>query len=416
MAKVLKERGERAYVSDLMEKKEGLYPDFHYIWGSHPLWLLDKVDEIILSPSVPYNSEILVEARKRNIKITSELEWAMKQIEGIKIGITGTNGKSTTTSMIAHIFREAGMKAISAGNIGTPLSSFINSQPFEVYSIEISTFQLENMSLKLLDGAIVLNITPDHLDRHLSFENYKELKKKIFYLLKEKGIKVAPEGLFPELEIFRYGYGKDCELKMDWENLIYKGEVVLKRKDLRLLGEHNWENAAGAVLLSLKMGVEKSKIASALKTFKPLEHRMEIVGKFYGITFVNDSKGTNVDSVLKALTGVPAKKTILILGGKDKGSDFSPLKEVVKKVCKAVYCIGAAREKILVALEGTGVLLYPLNGLEEVFSSLDSILEEGDYVLLSPGCASFDKYSNFEERGRHFKELVRIWKERKSQI
>lgn len=415
MAKVLKERGERAYVSDLVEKKEEIYPDFYYVWGEHPLWLLDKVDEIILSPSIPFDSQFIIEAKKRNIKIVSELEWAMQQLGGIKLGITGTNGKSTTTSMIAHIFNEAGIRATSAGNIGTPLSSFIKKS-FEVYCIEISTFQLESMSLKLLDGAIVLNVTPDHIDRHHTFENYKNLKKKIFQLLKEGGVGVAPKGLFPELKILRYGNGKDCELVMDGENLTYKGEVVLNRKDLNLLGDHNWENAAGAVLLSLEMGVPKDKIAPALKSFKPLEHRMEVVDTFQGITFINDSKGTNVDSVLKALTGVPLKKTILILGGKDKGSDFSPLKNMAERVCKVVYCIGDAREKIFSALEGISVPIYSLRGLEEVFQSLDSVLEEKDCVLLSPGCASFDQYSNFEERGKHFKELVKRWKERKSQI
>lgn len=416
MAKVLKERGERAYVSDIVEKKEGIYPDFYYVWGEHPLWLLEKVEEIIISPSIPFDSPFIMEAKKRNIKIVSEIEWAMEQLGGIKLGITGTNGKSTTTSMIAHIFNEGGIKATSAGNIGTPLSSFIKEQPFEVYCIEISTFQLESMSLKLLDGAIVLNVTPDHLDRHHTFENYKNLKKKIFQLLKEGGVGVAPKGLFPELKLLRYGNGKDCELVMDGENLIYKGEIILNRKDLNLLGDHNWENAAGAVLLSLEKGIKKDKIAPALKSFKPLEHRMEVVDTFLGITFINDSKGTNVDSVLKALTGVPLKRTILILGGKDKGSDFSPLKDVVERVCKVVYCIGDAREKIFSALEGISVPIYSLRGLEEVFLSLDYVLEEKDYVLLSPGCASFDQYNNFEERGKHFKELVKKWKERKSQI
>lgn len=416
VAKVLKEKGQVAFVSDLEEKKEGIYPDFHYIWGNHPLWLLEKVDKIIVSPSIPSESEIIKEAKKRKIDIISELEWAMEQLGGVKLGITGTNGKSTTTSMVAHIFNQAGIKAIAAGNIGTPLSSFINNDTFEVYSIEISTFQLENMSKKLLDGALLLNITEDHLDRHLTFENYKNLKKKIFYILKEKGTGVAPEGLFPELKLSRYGYGKECKLQMDKENLIFEGEVLLRRKELNLLGEHNWENTAGAVLLSLEMGIDKIKISKALMSFKPLEHRMEIVDTFDGITFVNDSKGTNVDSVLKALTGVPEKKTILILGGKDKGADFSPLKDSVKRVCKTIFCIGSAREKILNSLEGVGIPVYSLKGLEEVFSSLNSILEKGDWVLLSPACASFDQYKNFEERGKHFKELVKKWKERRSQI
>lgn len=416
VANVLSKKGESCYVSDIAERKDQiLYPNVHYIWGEHPLWLLEKVDEIVVSPSVQMESEIIVKAREKNIKIVSELEWAMEQIDGLKFGITGTNGKSTTTALISHIFNFNNIKTASAGNIGLPLSSFILKERFQAYSIEISSFQLETMEKKLLDGAIVLNITEDHLDRHKDFETYKNIKKKIFSLLKNKAKGFAPESLFEDLNLLRYGYTKECDLIINQDFMIYENEVVLKRDEFPLLGEHNWENAAGATLLSLKFGIDKNKIKKAIETFKPLEHRMEIVDIIMGITFINDSKGTNVASVLKALTGMPKGKTILILGGKDKGNNFLPLKEKIKNTCKTVYCIGSAKEKIFNTLKDLNIQIYQVEGLEDVFSSLDFALEEGCFVLLSPACASFDQYKNFEERGRHFKELVKKWKEKRNQ-
>lgn len=415
VANVLNQRGENCYVSDVVEKKDQvLFPNLHYIWGEHPLWLLEKVDEIIVSPSIPMDSEIIVKAREKNIKIVSELEWAMEQINGLKFGITGTNGKSTTTALISHIFNFNNIKTTSAGNIGIPLSSFILKERFQAYSIEISSFQLETMEKKLLDGAIVLNISQDHLDRHKDFESYKNIKKKIFQLLKDKTKAFTSDTLFLDLKLSRYGYSKECDLIINQDFMIYENEVVLKRDEFPLLGEHNWENAAAAILLSLKFGIDKNTIKNALKTFKPLEHRMEIVDIINGITFINDSKGTNIDSVLRALISMPKGKTILILGGKDKGSDFGLLKEKIKNNCKVVYCIGSAREKIFNTLKDLNIQIFPVEGLEEVFSSLDFVIEEGCFVLLSPACASFDQYNSFEERGRHFKELVKKWKEQRN--
>lgn len=417
VANVLSQRNEACYVSDIAEKNDQiLYPNINYIWGEHPLWLLDKVGEIIVSPAIPMDSEIILKAKEKNIKIKSELEWAMEQISGLKFGITGTNGKSTTTALISHIFNFNNIKTTSAGNIGEPLSSFILKERFQAYSIEISSFQLETMKKKLLDGAILLNISQDHLDRHKNFESYKNIKKKIFQLLKDQDKAFASESIFLDLKLSRYGYSKECDLLITKDSLIYENEVVLRRDEFPLLGEHNWENAAGAILLSLKFGLDKNKIKSAIKTFKPLEHRMEIVEKINGITFINDSKGTNIDSVLKALTGMPKEKTILILGGKDKGSDFALLKEKIRNICKAVYCIGSAKEKIFNTIKDLNIQIFSVEGLDDVFSSLDFVLEEGCFVLLSPACASFDQYKNFEERGKHFKELVKKWKEKRSQI
>lgn len=417
VAEILNKRGEYAFVSDIEEKKDvEIYPFMKYIWGQHPTELLNEINEIILSPGVPLDCDFLKQAKEKKIKIVSEVEWAMEQLKGIKIGITGTNGKSTTTALVFHIFSSSKTKAIAAGNIGLPLSSLLDKEHYEVYSIEISSFQLEVMSRKLLDGAIVLNITEDHIDRHKSFENYVRIKRKIFELLKEGGVGIAPEGMFPELKLLRFGYSKNCDLIIEEERLLFEGKEIIKRSDLKLLGNHNWENTAAAVLLCLKFGIDKNAIREAVGSFKPLEHRMEIVDEINSITFINDSKGTNVDSVLKALTGVPEKKTILILGGKDKGSNFSPLKELVKKKCIALFCIGEAKEKIYNTLKNLEIKIFLKKDLEEVFNSLDSLLEKGSFVLLSPGCASFDQYKNFEERGKHFKELVRKWKERKSQI
>ncbi len=410
VARVLNQWGETAYLNDIKEfKNEEFFSNIKYIWGEHPLWLLDEVKEIILSPGVPLNLEFLKKAKERGIKIRSEVEWAMLNLKGLKIGVTGTNGKSTTTALLSHIFNLSGKKAVAGGNIGTPLSSFILEPSYDIYVIEISSFQLETMEEVLLDGGIVLNVTPDHLDRHSSFEEYKNLKRHIFDLVKVEGIKIAYENLFTSNSFFRFGYEKGNDLIIEKDFLWYKGKKIVSRGDLKLLGDHNWENAAGAVLLVLKFGFDEALIPNALSSFKPLEHRMEIIETKRGITFINDSKGTNVDSVLRALTGVPLKSTYLILGGKDKNGDFTVLKDKIDLSCKGVFCIGEAKEKIFNSIKDINLPIFIKENLEGVFESLKALLKEGDYVLLSPGCASFDQYKNYEERGKHFKELIKKW-------
>jgi UDP-N-acetylmuramoylalanine--D-glutamate ligase len=382
------------------------YPGLNYVFGEHPPALLDRASLVVVSPGVPWDHAFLQEARRRGIATVSDVEWAGLQLKGRRIGVTGSNGKSTVTRMLASIFNAAGRNTVEGGNIGVPLASLLSEPAREWTVMELSSFQLEGMRIPLLDGAVLLNITPDHLDRHPSLEAYGNLKKHIFDLLLPGAPGVAPLGLDVDRAVFRFGSGAAADLEVTDDALRHRAKPLMSRGDFPLKGDHNWMNAAAAALASLELGIPPEAVAEALRNFKGLEHRMEVVPSRDGILYINDSKGTNVDSVLAALTGVPAGRTFLILGGKDKGGDFTALREPIERICKSVFCIGAAGGTIFGQLKGTSVPLLRADGLAEVFKALPGLAAGGDCLLLSPGCASFDQYANFEERGRHFKALV----------
>ena len=387
------------------------FPGIHYVLGEHPLNILDQASWVVVSPGVPWDHPFLEEARRRGIATASDVEWAGLQVKGRKIGVTGSNGKSTVTRMLAAILKLAGLKAEEAANMGAPLAAFLAGPVQDWYVLELSSFQLEGMQLPILDAAVLLNITPDHLDRHPSFEYYAGLKKHIFDLLLAGGRAVAPSGLDPGIPALRFGRDDQLDLRITDGGLFYQGRSVLSRAAFPLRGDHNWENAAAAALTALPLGICADTVRKALETFTGLEHRMEVVPSRDGATYINDSKGTNVDSVLAALTGVPEGRTVLILGGKDKGGDFTPLKDPVGRMCKIIFCIGQAGDTIIRQLKGLCVPIHRAQGLPDVFKALQEVVQPGDCVLLSPGCASFDQYRNFEERGRHFKDLVKACQE-----
>jgi len=295
--------------------------------------------------------------------------------------------------------------------MGVPLAAFLSGPVQDWYVLELSSFQLEGMQMPLLDAAVLLNITPDHLDRHPSLEVYAGLKAHIFDLLLPGAPAVGPLGLEAGRKLKRFGRGASADLDVTDRTLWYHAEAVLLRDAFPLKGDHNWLNAAAAALTALELHIPLQAVRRALETFTGLEHRMEIVPSNDGLTYINDSKGTNVDAVVAALTGVPEGRTILILGGKDKGGDFTMLKTPILKKCKAVFCIGQAAQTILRQLEGLAVPRRQAEDLVAVFRALPDTADPGDVVLLSPGCASFDHYRNYEERGRHFKDLVRTCQE-----
>jgi UDP-N-acetylmuramoylalanine--D-glutamate ligase len=381
-------------------------PGIRYAFGGHPPGLLDGASLVLVSPGVPWDHPFLEAARARGIAVCSEVEWAGQLVRGTKIGVTGSNGKSTVTRMLRDILAAAGHAAAEAANTGDALSNHIGDAAYTHYVLELSTFQLEGMRLPLLDAAVLLNITPDHLDRHPSFEAYAALKRRLFDLLLPGAPAVAPEGLDAGRRALTFGPGPGADLRMEPERLLYRGAALLEREAFPLPGDHNWANAAAAALTALAAGVPPAAVCAAMEGFRGLEHRMEPVPSADGLRYVNDSKGTNVDAVLAALTGVPAGSTVLILGGRDKHGVFGALRDPVERVCRAVLCIGEAGPAIAEQLRGAAVPVRVVPGLEAAFAALPGTARPGDTVLLSPGCASFDQYRNFEERGRHFKALA----------
>jgi UDP-N-acetylmuramoylalanine--D-glutamate ligase len=383
------------------------YPGLRYLFGEHPMDLLDRASLVVVSPGVPWDHVFLKEARRRGVATVSDVEWAGLQLKGRKIGVTGSNGKSTTTRMLTAILCAAGFAAEEAANAGVPLASFLGGPERDWYVLELSSFQLEGMQMPMLDAGVLLNITPDHLDRHPSLEAYADLKRHLFDLLLPGAPAMAPLGMEVNRKAFRFGRGAAGDMDVTDRTLWYHAEPILQRDDFPPKGDHNWMNAGAAALAALELHVPSEAVRRALSSFEGLEHRMEVIPSADGLLYINDSKGTNVDSVLAALTGVPAGRTLLILGGKDKGGNFTVLKDPIARTCKAVFCIGQAGSVIYAQLEDLAVPRCRVPALADVFDHLKEAARPGDCVLLSPGCASFDQYANFEERGRHFKTLVK---------
>jgi len=403
----LSRMGVPAVVTDRRELPDApRYPGLRYALGDHPESLLDGASMVVVSPGIPWDHPFLEAARTRGIAVTSEVEWAGQQVKGIKIGVTGSNGKSTVTRMVRDILMQADLPAAETANTGDALSNHIGDDAHTHFVLELSTFQLEGMQLPLLNAAVLLNITPDHLDRHPSFEAYAALKRHVFDLLLPGGTAVAPQGLDAGVPALTFGPGPGADLVVEPARLLYRRVMVLDRSAFPLPGDHNWSNAAAAALTALALKVPVDAVRAALEAFRGLEHRMEAVPCGDGLHYNNDSKGTNVDSVLAALTGVPAGRTVLILGGRDKHGAFGTLRDPIERTCKAVFCIGEAGPAIAGQLKGVAVPVKVVADLEAVFAALPKTAAAGDTVLLSPGCASFDQYANYEERGRHFKALV----------
>jgi UDP-N-acetylmuramoylalanine--D-glutamate ligase len=387
--------------------------------GGHRPEIFLTSDLIVLSPGVPPLPEIL-EVRNKGIKVISEIELAYQFLEGKLIGITGSNGKSTTTTLTYLILKNSGFKVHLAGNIGTPLISFVKRSRQDDFIItELSSFQLEFTENFRTDISVFLNISPNHLDWHKTLENYLQAKKKLFWhqlpgdiaiinrddsnlwaWRKEKAI---------ELYAFsrKHSVPRGCYLK-DSTLWLKLGEElpVIKTSDIKLRGVHNQENVMAAILASYLAGANLSAIKESVKNFQGLEHRLEEVRTIKGVLFVNDSKATTVDATIKAIQSFD-QPIVLILGGRDKGGDFSPLRRALKAKVRKVLLIGEAREKIRKAIEG----VCPI---EEVFTFREVVQKgfqaarPGDVVLLAPACTSWDMFNNFEERGRLFKKEVRL--------
>jgi UDP-N-acetylmuramoylalanine--D-glutamate ligase len=375
-------------------------------------------DLIVVSPGVRANLPALELARARKIPVWSEVELAWRFLRGKLVAITGSNGKTTTTSLVAHILRTAQIETRVGGNIGVPLLALVEaSTDASVTVAEISSFQLETIQDFRPEIGVLLNLTPDHLDRHASFEAYAAAKMRMFENQIERDAAVLNAD---DPEVTRrmparphiYWFSRQKRVAegafVRDDEIVFRADgsetVLAKRSDIPLRGDHNLENVLAACAAAYLAGAPASAIANGVKTFKAVEHRLEFVARAGDVDFYNDSKATNVDATLKAIEAFPGP-LIVILGGKDKGSPYAPLREPLRQRNGRAILIGAAAEKIAADLNGA-VPLEHAGTLERAVKLAMETARPGDVVLLAPACSSFDQFENYEQRGRVFKQLV----------
>ncbi|MBR5687068.1 MAG: UDP-N-acetylmuramoyl-L-alanine--D-glutamate ligase [Prevotella sp.] len=425
-AVLAKKEGYDVFVSDMSAIKaryQKQLDDHGIAWeeGHHTEELILNADEIIKSPGIPDNAPIIRKAIDKGIHIISEIEFAGRYTRSKMICITGSNGKTTTTSLIYHIFKEAGYDAGLAGNIGRSLALQVAEDPHEYYIIELSSFQLDNMYDFKADIAILLNITPDHLDRYDNcMQNYVDSKMRIIqnqtendsfiYWNDDPVIKRELEKY--DIKSVQYPFSR---LKENGSiGYIEEGKYVIEQpmpfnmeqEELSLTGVHNIYNSLAAGIAANIAGIKKEHIRKSLSDFPGVEHRLEKVATVRGVNYINDSKATNVDACWYALESMNTP-TILIIGGKDKGNDYSAIEELVLKKCKALVYLGADNAKLHAFFDRLGITVRDTHSMADCVAACYELAEPGDTVLLSPCCASFDLFKNMEDRGEQFKTLVR---------
>jgi UDP-N-acetylmuramoylalanine--D-glutamate ligase len=425
-AVLAKKEGFDVFVSDMSkihDKYKKQLNDHHIEWeeGQHTEARILDADEIIKSPGIPETAPMVVKARQKGIGIISEIEFAGRYTTSKMICITGSNGKTTTTSLIYHIFKAAGYDAGLAGNIGNSLALQIAEDPHEYYIIELSSFQLDNMYDFRANIAVLLNITPDHLDRYDNcMQNYVDAKMRIiqnqtaqdaFIYWNDDPI-IKKELAKYDIQAIQYPFS---ELKEKGSiGYIEAGQYKLEKPEpfnmeqelLSLTGKHNIYNSLAAGIASNIAGIKKDVIRKSLSDFPGVEHRLEKVCTVRGVQYVNDSKATNVDACWYALESMKTK-VVLIIGGKDKGNDYEPIKELVRQKCSALVYLGADNQKLHDNFDGMGIPVRDTHSMKECMAACYELAQPGETVLLSPCCASFDLFKNMEDRGEQFKELAR---------
>jgi UDP-N-acetylmuramoylalanine--D-glutamate ligase len=388
-------------------------------FGGHTEKMFLAQDLVIPSPGVPADDAFLQLARTKGITVWSEIELAYRFLEGKLIGITGSNGKTTTTTLVHHILQAGAMKSFLAGNVGTPLIGEVEKMDAGSVAVaELSSFQLELIAKFRPNIGALLNLTPDHLDRHKTMEAYAAAKARIFENQTEMdaailnaddaaSAKYAPK----KPQVFWFSRKKNVMQGacLNGEEIVVvhrgKEERVVNLGEIPLAGAHNVENVLAAVLMARLAGVDAATIARAVRSFPGVEHRLEFVADIGGVRYYNDSKATNVDATLKALDAFPGR-ILIVLGGKDKGSDYTVLQSPLREKAILALLIGAAAEKIESQVAGS-VAIERAGTLERAVEAASQAAKSGDVVLLAPACASFDQFRNYEERGRVFKELVK---------
>ena len=425
-AVLAKKEGFDVFVSDMSkinDKYKKVLDDHGIQWeeGHHTEELILNADEIIKSPGIPEKAPMIQKLMAQGTHIISEIEFAGRYTHSKMICITGSNGKTTTTSLIYHIFKAAGYDAGLAGNIGRSLALQVAEDPHEYYIIELSSFQLDNMYDFRANIAILLNITSDHLDRYdFKFENYAAAKMRITQnqtaedsfiywnddpVIKEELKKYDIKAVacpFSELkEEGSIAYIEEGQYKLEFPT-----PFNMEQEELSLTGKHNIYNSLAAGLASNITGIKKEIIRKSLSDFPGVEHRLEKVCDVRGVHYVNDSKATNVDACWYALESMKTP-VVLILGGKDKGNDYNEIKELVKQKCSGLVYLGADNAKLHANFDELGIPVRDTHSMKECVEACYEMARPGDTVLLSPCCASFDLFKNMEDRGEQFKTLVR---------
>jgi len=387
--------------------------------AGHQNATLLRQDIIIPSPGVAADAALLQVAREKGITIWSEIELGDRFLEGVLIGITGSNGKTTTVSLVAHILKTAGLPTILAGNIGTPLISVVEQTTEETITVaELSSFQLELIETFRPNIGMFLNLTPDHLDRHHTMNVYGAAKARLFENQTENDVAIlnaddlltkAYTPSRPQIYWFSHkqrvvqgAYVRGAEIVWQCEG---QEEIVMKRDEIPLVGEHNLENVLAAVVATRLAGVDAARIAIGVRSFAGVEHRLEFVTEISGVRYYNDSKATNVDATLKALDAFSGR-ILVILGGQDKGGDYTVLQQALREKGVLALLVGTAAEKIGKQIAGS-VAIEQAGTIERAVEIAARSARPGDVILLAPACASFDQFENYEHRGRVFKDLIR---------
>ncbi len=434
-AVLAKKKGWDVFVSDkgkIKDKYKQVLSNHGIIFeeGKHTASLILNADEVVKSPGVPEKAVMVIEIRKRKIPVISEIEFAARYTNATLIGITGTNGKTTTTFLIYHILKKAGYNVAMGGNVGKSFAMLVAQGKHDYYVLELSSFQLDGMFRTRINIAILTNITPDHLDSyHYRFENYINSKFRItrnqtkedafIYCADDEVIKKEikkrrfPARLFPysiKKKIKNGAHLEKEKIKININNSrgIPSGQTQLNMfvEELALQGKHNIYNSMAAGIAARVVEVRKSDIRESLSDFQNIEHRLEYVTKVHGVEYINDSKATNVNSAWYALESMQSP-VVWIVGGIDKGNDYGMLKELVKQKVKGIVCLGTDNKKIQKAFSKVVDVIVETTTADEAVRAAARLATKGDTVLLSPCCSSFDLFDNYEDRGRKFKHAVK---------
>ena len=408
----------KPYYRDILDEYNIIYES-----GGHTERLILSATEVIKSPGIPESTPIVKLLRKKGIRIISEIEFAGRYTNAKKICITGSNGKTTTTTLIHHMMRKAGLNVGIAGNLGHSFAFQVANESYDYFVLELSSFQLDGMYEFKADIAILLNITPDHLDRYdYNFQNYVDSKFRVtqnltedeyFVFCSDDEITIKElEKIVSRAEQLPFAYHKkerdvawvehDEHLHIEFDDVDFSMSV----KELSLKGRHNTYNSMAAGIAGNVLKIRNDVIREALMDFQGVEHRLETVTKVHGINFINDSKATNVNSTWYALESVKGS-TVWIVGGVDKGNDYSELNNLVENKVKAIVCLGKDNERVIQAFDGKVESIVEAKSMDEAVKAAYYLARDGETVLLSPACASFDLFESFEDRGRQFKDAVR---------
>ena len=414
------EVSEKTSRKDSMVDLSRLHPSIVIHWGGHPEELLNRFPLIIISPGVPYDLEALQAAARNGAKILGEMELAFRMTTVPWVAITGSNGKSTTVTLLDLMAREGGLRVQTGGNLGKPVTRFVSEEDAPDFIVaEVSSFQLETVEAFRPAMAAMLNLSPDHLDRHAGIEEYVDAKLRIFSRMDENDWAVLNDDddwisrVTESLTVNRFPFSrkhllaKGAFVREGWI-VVRDGDEeypVASTKSLALAGTHNLENALAATALACRMGIERGAMTKVLQSFAGLEHRMELLGYFRGVPVYNDSKGTNTGATMRSLEGMGGDVT-LILGGKDKGTSYELLEKIIRRKVSHLILLGEAAKRMKTAFNGAADIVV-VKDLDEAVRVAVQRARPGSEILFSPACSSFDMFSGYEERGRVFKEAAR---------